>query len=108
MNPLPIIDPEFKGLIQPLSADERQQLEHNITTEGECREAIILWGKIIVDWHNRYEICTRHGIEFGIREMEFESRDAAKIWILNEQLGRRNLHEAARIEIVLKKAESCK
>jgi hypothetical protein len=108
MNPLPIIDPEFKGLIPPLSADERQQLEHNIITEGECREAIILWGKTIIDGHNRYEICTRHGIEFGILEMEFESRDAAKIWILNEQLGRRNLHDAARIEIVLKKAELLK
>jgi hypothetical protein len=108
MYSLPTIDPEFRGLIPPLSREEREQLEHNILASGECREAIILWDNTIIDGHNRYDICTKHGIEFGIREVSFDCRTAAKIWILNEQMGRRNLNDAARIEIVLKKAELLK
>ena len=102
---LPIIDPEFKALIPSLSNEEREQLEHNITSGKECREAIILWNGVIIDGHNRFEICTKHSIMFGIREISFESRDDAKLWILSEQLGKRNLCDAARIEIALKKAE---
>lgn len=36
------IDPEFKALIPPLSAGERQQLEANIIVEG-CRDPLVLW-----------------------------------------------------------------
>jgi len=58
-----IIDEEFKGLCPPLSTKERDQLENNIIAEG-CREPIILWQGIIIDGHNRYEICTRNKIKF--------------------------------------------
>ena len=37
--------------------------------------------------------------------MEFASRDEAKLWILDNQLGRRNLTDAMRIELALSKAE---
>ena len=102
---IPCIDPEFKGLIPPLLGDELDQLEQNIVSDGECRDAIILWEGVIIDGHNRFEICMKHGIEFKITEMEFSSRDEAKIWILENQLGRRNLTDAARIELALEKAE---
>ena len=50
------IDEEFARLIPPLAEDEYKGLEESIITEG-CREAIIVWGNIIVDGHNRYRIC---------------------------------------------------
>ena len=50
------IDPEFKTLIRPLRKDEYLQLEVNLAVDG-CREPIITWNNIIVDGHNRYEIC---------------------------------------------------
>ena len=53
------IDPEFKQLIPPLIQTERQQLEDNIKRDG-CREPIALWGNIIIDGHNRYEICREY------------------------------------------------
>ncbi|MCL2197554.1 MAG: hypothetical protein FWB80_01390 [Defluviitaleaceae bacterium] len=102
---LPIIDPQFKEVIPPLSPEERSQLEHNILESKKCRDAIILWEGIIIDGHNRYEICTKHGITFGIREMEFATREDAMVWIIENQLGRRNLNDAARIELALQKAE---
>ncbi|MCL2198806.1 MAG: hypothetical protein FWB80_07770 [Defluviitaleaceae bacterium] len=104
---IPIIDPDFKGLIPPLSDEEREQLEHNIL-EGGCRDAIITWQGIIIDGHNRFDICTKHGITFGIREMEFDNRDDVLVWIIENQLGRRNLSDAARIELALQKAELLK
>ena len=46
---------------------------------------------VLIDGHNRYEICTRNGIEYGIEEMLFDDRDAVMDWMDANQLGRRNL-----------------
>jgi len=49
-----------------------------------------------------YEICKRNDIPFQTVEQEFEDRAAAKIWIIRNQLGRRNLTDFVRIELVEK------
>jgi hypothetical protein len=41
--------------------------------------------------HNRYDICQRHGIEFETQEVKLRDREAAIDWIIDNQLGRRNL-----------------
>ena len=87
------IDPELKSLIPALTADERAGLEESLKTEG-CRDPLVVWNGTIVDGHNRYEICTKHGIEFQVHEQEFGSRDDAKIWIIQNQFSRRNLNLA--------------
>jgi len=97
------IDAEFKTLIPPLSPEERTGLEASIVAEG-CRDAIITWNGIIVDGHNRYEICQRHGIAFRTEPREFPDRDAAKLWIIDNQLSRRNISAYARVSLELKKA----
>lgn len=84
------IDEEFQSIIPPLSAEEKQQLEANIVADG-CRDPLVLWGNVLVDGHNRYEICTRLGIKFKTVQMDFADRDAAIDWIGVNQLGRRNL-----------------
>lgn len=89
------IDTEFKGLIKPLQTKEYLQLENNIIMDG-CRDAIITWNGIIIDGHNRYEICHRHNIPFRIHEMEFDCREAVIAWICANQLGRRNISEETR------------
>lgn len=85
-----IIDKEIKNLIQPLTQDERQLLEESILTEG-CRDALIVWNDILLDGHNRYEICQAYNIPFQTVNHDFDSREAAINWIINNQLGRRNL-----------------
>lgn len=93
--PTLIIDKEFKTLIRPLRKQEYLQLEKNILCEG-CREPIIIWDGIIVDGHNRYEICHKHNIPFETKEMNFDSRLEAIAWICANQLGRRNITEETR------------
>jgi N6-adenosine-specific RNA methylase IME4 len=92
------INNEFKDLIPPLTADEYTALEESILIEG-CREAIIVWNETIVDGHNRFEICSKYGIEFSTREINFESILDAKVWIRKNQLSRRNLSDAWKLEL---------
>ena len=101
------IDPEFKNLIPPLTAEEYAGLEESILQEG-CRDALIVWGDTLIDGHNRFEICTRHNIPFEITEMFFPSRDDVKLWMMKNQLSRRNLNDMQRIAIVRKCEDAVK
>ena len=97
------IDEEFKNLIPPLTADEYRGLEESILAEG-CRDSLIAWHGILIDGHNRYEICEKYGLPFTVTETDFESRDAVIEWIIKNQFGRRNLplYERARLALRLK------
>ena len=94
------IDPEFKDLIPSLSSDERKLLEESIKREG-CQQPIVVWNGILIDGHNRLEICTQNAIEYSTVEMNFPNRLVAQIWILTNQLGRRNLSETTRMDKAL-------
>src|SRR5690606_19904108 len=83
-------DDGFKRLIPPLSAEEREQLEANIVAHG-CRDPLTLWHGILLDGHNRHEICTRLGLPFKTVTVDLPDREAAEDWIDANQLGRRNL-----------------
>ena len=89
------IDEEFKNLIRPLYRQEYLQLEANLIEDG-CRDPITIWNGVIVDGHNRYEICTKHKIPFRTEEKDFTCREEAIAWICANQLGRRNLTEETR------------
>lgn len=97
------IDDEFKNLIPPLTADEYRGLEESILAEG-CRDSLIAWHGILVDGHNRYEICEKYGLPFTVTETDFETREAVIEWIIKNQFGRRNLplYERARLALRLK------
>jgi len=90
-----VVDDEFAAVLSPLSKAERDQLEQNIAEHGGAREAIVVWetrGRLIIlDGHNRYEICSRLGLPFDTHELKFGSREEAADWIDRNQLGRRNL-----------------
>ena len=101
----PHIDSEFKALMPPLTEEEYHQLEQNILSRRKCNDAIVLWNDTIVDGFNRFCICVTHGIAFEVKEIDFASRDDAKLWIIENQLGRRNLNAAQRIELALCKEE---
>lgn len=100
-----IINQKFRDLIPEISSEEYQLLEESILNEG-CREAIVTWNGCILDGHNRYEICQKHHIGFKTLEKEFDNEEEAKIWIIHNQLARRNLpvHERTRLALLLKPA----
>lgn len=95
-----VIDFEFQSLIPPLSDDEFKRLEKSILAEG-VRDPIITWNGTIIDGHNRYTVCQKHGIKFNTAPRKFASRDAAKIWIIENQFGRRNLSKYDRSVLAL-------
>lgn len=94
------IKEEFKKLIPPLTAEEFKQLETNCIDEG-IRDAIVTWQGFIIDGHNRYKIATDWQISFKTIEKAFESEVDVRIWMRNNQKGRRNLTKAWIIELEL-------
>ena len=94
------IDEEFKALIPPLTPEEYAGLETSILSEG-CRDALVLWGDILIDGHNRYEICTRHGVPYKTIVYKFDDRDAVKEWIILNQFARRNINSYQRSVLAL-------
>ena len=95
------VDSEFRDLIPPLNEEELKLLEASLVADG-CESPLIVWNGVIVDGHNRYAICRKHEIPFAIQEKDFSSRDDAMLWMLRNQLGRRNLNSYQRVELVLK------
>lgn len=84
------IKDEFKKLIPALSVEEFKQLEQNCLAEG-IREKIITWNGFIIDGHNRFEIATKHKLNFETESKKFDSDDDVKEWMILNQFGRRNL-----------------
>ena len=98
------VNPELKSLIPPLSEDERSQLEKNLLEHG-CRDPLVVWDGVLLDGHNRLEICQRHGLDYETVELEFESVEQARVWMRDNQMGRRNLSAAWRIDLQLANKE---
>lgn len=88
-----IVDPEFASLIPPSRDEELAQLEASIRAEG-CRDALVVWeGQgILLDGHNRLNICARLGVPYRTVGVDLPDREAAADWIDANQLGRRNLN----------------
>ena len=85
-----IIDEEFRILLPTLDAETFRLLEENILQHG-CRDPLVLWNGILIDGYNRYKICSHHNIPFTTVNMEFDSREEVLIWIISNQISRRNL-----------------
>lgn len=56
---------------------------------------------MILDGHNRYEICKKNKIQFEIRHEELKDMKEARIWVIQNQLGRRNLTDYQRGKLSL-------
>ncbi len=84
------IDPEFRRMIPPVTDEEKRQLEENILAEG-CRDPLVVWNGLLLDGHNRYDICTRHSLPYDVVSVNLPDRGAALDWIDKNQIGRRNL-----------------
>lgn len=92
-TPTLTIDPEFRDFFDPLDATSKSLLRDSLIEEG-CRESIITWANhddVIVDGHQRHDICQTNKIPFKINAMVFADRDAVLAWIYRNQVGRRNI-----------------
>lgn len=97
------INQELKAYIDPLTPDEYASLEQSLLAEG-CRDALVLWGDVLVDGHNRYEICRKHNIEFRtVQNPSFKSMDDVRLWMIDNHLGRRSVSDYQRGVLALRK-----
>lgn len=87
------IDPEFQALIPPLQPEELQLLEEQILRDG-VTTPLNVWNGILIDGHNRLRICQKHNLTYQTVNIELKDRNEAGIWIIKNQLGRRNLTDA--------------
>lgn len=91
------VNKELRDLIPPLSEEEYAQLEANIVAEG-IRDPLVVWKQpdgreMLIDGHNRWSIAAHHsGLTFEVVYKDFKDLDEAKVWIIQNQLGRRNLN----------------
>jgi hypothetical protein len=97
------IDPELRDLLPPLTSEEYKKLEKNIVDNGfDENFPIMEWQGFIVDGHNRYDICRKHNIEPVIGTLAYETKEEVMEWMLDIQLGRRNLSPIQKIAITEK------
>lgn len=109
-----VVDKEFEELLPVLTPDEFNNLEKSILKNG-LLDPIKVWQDpetnkwLIIDGHNRYKILKENNIQWNnwcdykiMYETDLPTREDVKQWMLEQQLGRRNLSEAERYEIVQK------
>ena len=96
---------ELRAYIDPLTPEEHEALERSILAEG-CRDALVLWGDVLVDGHNRYGICQKHGIPFQtVQNPRFTCMEDVHLWMIEQHLGRRSVSDFQRGVLALRKKE---
>ena len=91
------IDPEFKDLIAPCTTEELAAIRQSIVDVG-LLSPLIVWEEtgILLDGHNRYEICLEIKYKPKAKKdwtfISLPDRKAARLWILENQIARRNLN----------------
>lgn len=99
------INEELQAYIDPLTADEHTALERSLLAEG-CRDALVLWGDLLIDGHNRYGICKKHDIAFNTTQnASFKSMDDVHLWMIDNHLGRRSVSDFQRGVLALRKKD---
>jgi hypothetical protein len=99
------INDELRAYIDPLTPDEYDSLERSLLAEG-CRDALVLWGDLLVDGHNRYAICTKHNLPFQtIQNERFTNIDDVHLWMIDNHLGRRSVSDFQRGILALRKKD---
>jgi len=94
------INKTLKNQIMSLTKDEFELLEENILRDG-IREPLSIWKGTILDGHNRYAIAKKYGLPFRTEEIEIKNMSDARVWMIKNQLGKRNLSVFSRAELAL-------
>jgi len=99
------IDEGLKAYIDPLTPDEHESLERSILAEG-CRDSLVVWGDLLIDGHNRYGICQKHGLPYNtVQATQFKNMDDVHLWMIDQHLGRRSVSDFQRGVLALRKRE---
>lgn len=98
----PTVLPELAELLPPLTGEQLAALETDLLANGCYSPVIVNEDLIVVDGHNRLELCQKHDIPYKIVVFSFADMLEAKQWALDTQKGRRNLDKWELGKIALK------
>lgn len=100
-----VISEELRQFITPLTAEEYKTLEANLLKQG-CKDPLTVWETttqiaglgngeetvfVLIDGHNRHKICEQYNIDYKIALLKFDDIEKVKDYMIDFQLGRRNL-----------------
>ena len=100
-----VILAELARVLPALADEELAQLEANLVEDGRVIDPILFFpldgDQVILDGMNRYPIAEKHGLPFKTElHPGIKTLDDAELWVLNHQLGRRNLLKPAALRKV--------
>lgn len=103
------IHSELELYIRKQTPEELEQFKSSLKEEG-IRDAIVVTlldgNNVLIDGHHRFRVGKEVGItDFPTKQLELGTLEDIKIWMLKNQLGRRNLTDAERIDIADKLTE---
>lgn len=95
--------PDLAGFHRDLTDEEFAQLEENCLAAEKIIDPIKMWLGYVIDGKHRLIIAERHDLPYNTIEMEFQSFDEAKAYVIADQLGKRNLSskELERLRVTL-------
>ena len=98
----PVVLPEMAELLPPLSGEQFSALEEDLLNNGCYSPIIVNEDMVIIDGHNRQNLCEKLGLPYQIAVFSFENLLEAKQWALSTQKARRNLEKWELGKIALK------
>lgn len=99
------VNPDFEALLDPLLTEESECLEQNILEHGLLSPLFVGKDGTIYDGHTRFKICKKHNLKIRYKVIDLGDKEAIEDWIIEHQLGRRNLTEFQKAEYALKHKE---
>ena len=76
--------------MRPLRDEEYEKLKESVLSEG-IRDPLVTWNGRLLDGYHRYKIAQEYNLEYKTIDIDIPDKEAAKEWMIINQLGRRNL-----------------
>ena len=97
-----ILSERIQNATPSMAFSELEMLEGSLDEDGVLNPLVVWKGRnVLVDGYYRYMYCHEKGIPFDIIEKEFADETEAVLWVVRQQLGRRNLTAFQKCEMVL-------
>lgn len=97
-----ILSERIQNATPSMAFSELETLQGSLDEDGVLNPLVVWKGRnVLVDGYYRYMYCHEKGIPFDIIEKEFADETEAVLWVVRQQLGRRNLTAFQKCEMVL-------
>ena len=97
-----ILSERIQKATPSMAFSELEMLQGSIDEDGVLNPLVVWKGRnVLVDGYYRYMYCHEKGIPFDIVEKEFVDETEAVLWVVRQQLARRNLTPFQKCEMVL-------